>query len=329
MKKIILTLSILLSFSSLRAQDFHMSMYDAAPIFLNPAMTGLFDGKWRIHGQYRTQWKAVNYKPYNTALVSFDIPKNHWGFGVQVSNFRAGIGNYNELSALGSVAYSIPIDAQKRHNISFGLQGGISQKSIEYQLLTFNNQYTTDNGGGFNNDLPIVENFSGNSILRPVTNAGFLYYYAKQKSKLNPFIGVSAFNLVPAKESFFERDNILYTRFYAHLGVRINITETFYLLPKVLVMNQKNFNEQTEALDLGIYFKGSEFWLLGGIIYRNSDAFIASIGAKKSNFIAKVAYDFNTSSLSPVSSGRGGFEVSFTYMKPTSKPKFEKICPRL
>lgn len=328
--KFITSIILIIVFAGpLKAQDFHMSMYDAAPIYLNPAMTGVFDGKWRIHGQYRTQWKAVNYKPYNTALVSFDIPYKRWGFGVQVSNFRAGYGNYNELSALLSAAYAVPIDKAKNHNISFGVQAGMAQKSIEYQLLTFDNQYTPENGGGFDESLPIVENFSGNNILRPTTNAGILYYFAKQKSRFNPFIGISAFNLVPAKESFFERDNILYRRFFAHLGTRINITETFYLLPKVLIMNQNNFNEQTEALDVGYYFKGSEFWLLGGIIYRNSDAFILSLGAKKSNFIAKVAYDFNASSLTPVSNGRGGFEVSFTYMKPTSKPKFEKICPRL
>ncbi len=315
--------------TSLRAQDFHMSMYDAAPLYLNPAMTGVFDGKWRIHGQYRTQWKAVNYKPYNTALVSFDMPYKHWGFGLQVSNFRAGYGNYNELSALASVAYTIPLDAQKTHNLSFGLQGGFGQKSIEYKLLTFDNQYTPLNGGGFNEELPIGEDFSGRSLIRPVTNAGIMYYNAKQKTKLNPFIGFSAFNLVPAKESFFEDDNFLYRRYYVHAGVRINVTETFYLLPKVLVMNQKKFNEQTFALDAGYYLKQSDLYLIGGLIYRNADAMVVSLGAKRSNFIARLAYDINTSTLTVASSGRGGFELSFTYIKPNSKPKFEKICPRL
>src|SRR6185369_15701385 len=85
-----------------KAQDFHLSMYDAAPLFLNPAMTGLVEGKMRAHAQYRNQWNSVAYKPFTTALISFDMPKGKWGFGGQVSNMRAGIGNYNVFQLLGS-----------------------------------------------------------------------------------------------------------------------------------------------------------------------------------------------------------------------------------
>src|SRR5687767_13803302 len=94
--------------ATLQAQDFHLSLYDAGPLFLNPAMTGLVEGKMRAHGQYRNQWNSVAFKPFTTALVSFDMPKDKWGFGGQVTNMRAGIGNYNVLQILGSVAYDVP-----------------------------------------------------------------------------------------------------------------------------------------------------------------------------------------------------------------------------
>ena len=71
-KKGTLLLLLVLCTARVQAQDAHLSMYDAAPLFLNPAMTGVFQGDWRVHGQYRTQWKAVNFKPYNSALISFD-----------------------------------------------------------------------------------------------------------------------------------------------------------------------------------------------------------------------------------------------------------------
>ena len=106
------------SFGS-QAQDAHLSMYDAAPMFLNPAMTGVFQGDWRLHAQYRTQWKSVNYKPYTTALISFDAPVRKWGFGGQVSNFRAGLGNYNALQGTVSIAYTTSIDKSKNHNIEW------------------------------------------------------------------------------------------------------------------------------------------------------------------------------------------------------------------
>lgn len=328
-KKTLIILMVGLAFGKVKGQDFHLSMYDAAPIFLNPAMTGVFEGDWRIHSHYRNQWKAVNFKPYTTAALSFDMPMNKWGFGGQLMNYRAGIGNYNAFQALGSAAYTTPIDQQMSHNISIGIQGGFTQKAIEYQLHTFDNQYTTTNGGGFDNTIASGENFSGQSIMVPDVNAGVLYYYAKQQSKLNPFLGISAFNLLEPKETFFGSDNKLPMRFYIHTGARVNLTELIYVLPKVLIMQQNEYQEQTIAVDAGFFLKQPELYLLAGGIYRNKDAVVISLGARKADFIAKVAYDVNTSTLAPVSTGRGAFEISFTYMKQRNNPKESKICPRL
>lgn len=329
MKKLIIALLFLLSGWMGKTQDFHLSMYDAAPLFLNPAMTGIIDGKWRAHAQYRTQWKAVNFKPYNTALISFDLPVGKWGFGAQILNSRAGIGNYNALQGLVSAAYTVPLTSNKAHNLSMGVQAGVMQKSVEYKLYTFDNQYVTTNGGGFDNSLNSNETFASQSLIVPVANAGILYYYAKQQSKINPFVGLSAFNLLQPTESFFEANNKLPMRFYLHTGVRVNFGELFYLLPKVLVMQQGPAQEQTFALDAGIYFKHGEFYFLPGLVYRNKDAAILSLGAKRDNYIAKISYDINTSTLSQASTGRGGFEISFTYIKNDKKGKTKKICPRI
>ena len=330
MKKLFILLVFILGGRTLtHAQDFHLSMYDAAPIYLNPAMTGVFDGQWRAHGHFRTQWKAVNFKPYTTGLVSFDAPYKKWGFGAQIVNYRAGIGNYNALQGVASAAYTLPIDKSQFHNISFGLQLGVTQKSVVYQLHTFNNQYTTANGGGFDSGAATGEGFGGQSVFVPEFNAGLLYYDSKTKSKVNPFIGVSAFNILTPKESFFDAANELPLRIYTHAGVRINFLETFYVIPKLLYMQQRNFTEVTVAGDIGYFLKSNELYLLGGLTYRNMDAFIISLGAKKANYIAKIAYDINSSSLAPASTGRGGFEISFTYMHQNKDSETVKICPRL
>lgn len=306
-----------------------MSMYDAAPLFLNPAMTGVVDADWRVHGQYRTQWKSVNFKPYTTGLISFDMPVKKWGFGGQIINYRAGFGNYNVIQGAASAGYTVSLDESRFHNLSFGVQLGITQKSIEIPLHTFDNQYNTVGGGNFDNTLSSGESFASRSVLSPVTNAGILYYYSKQQSKLNPFIGVSGFNLIEPKESFYDADNTLAFRYYIHAGTRINFTEKIYLIPKLLIMQQESIREQTVALDAGVYFETAEMYLLGGVIFRNKDAAIITLGVRKENYILKVAYDINVSSLSGASTGRGGFEVSFTYMKKKDNSKNVKICPRL
>lgn len=343
MKRLIV-IFILFSASFVRAQDAHLSMYDAAPIFLNPAMTGVFEGSWRLHGQYRTQWKSVNFKPYQTALLSFDAPVKKWGIGFQISNFRAGSGNYNALQGILSVAYTTPIDKKKNNNLSFGVQGGVTQKSVEYQLLSFDNQYTTTNGGEFDMTISNNENFNGQSTYIPNVNAGILYFYSKPQSRLNPFVGISAFNLTQPKESLFGANNRLPMRYYGHIGTRINFTEMLYILPKVLVMNQDEFWEQTYALDLGYYIKSADMYLIASGIFRtvgwptsakseydkiDSDAMVVSLGAKMENITAKIAYDLNVSSLSTASNGRGGFEISVTYVHTKKKPQTQKICPRL
>lgn len=329
MKKYFLIILLFSFTQKAKSQDAHLSMYDAAPMFLNSGLTGVFSGDWRLHAQYRTQWKSVNFKPYTSALLSFDMPLGKWGIGVQVNNFRAGYGNFNVLQGLVSAAYNMPLDRRRIHNISFGIQAGAMQKSLEYQLLSFNNQYTINNGGEFDNSISSVETFGAQKMIVPVVNASVLYYFSKQQSKLNPFIGLSAFNLLNPKESFFNQDNRLPIRYYLHVGSRVNITELFYLLPKVLIMQQRKFSEQTYSVEAGYFLKGSETYLLAGLIYRNKDAMIATFGVKKENMIVKLAYDINLSSLSTVSSGKGGFELSFTYMHQKNKPKVEKICPRL
>lgn len=323
-------LAFLLIVSGLtKGQDFHLSLYDAAPLFLNPAMTGVIDAKYRVHAQYRNQWSSVAYKPFNTALISADMPKGKWGYGIQIINMRAGIGNYNVFQALLSAAYSIPLDKSKFHHLAFGLQGGFTQKSVEYKLYTWDNQYTGADGGSFNTEVPSNENFKRQSQMLPQVNAGVLYFYAKQQSRLNPFLGVSAFNLTKPKETFFDQANYLPMRFYTHAGVRVNISELLFAIPKVLIMSQGKAFEQTYALDAGYFFKNEKFFLLAGFTYRAKDASIAYAGFRKDNYIFKFGYDFNTSSLKTASKTRGAFELSFTYLAGKKKITEIRNCPRL
>ncbi|MEJ6617539.1 MAG: PorP/SprF family type IX secretion system membrane protein [Crocinitomicaceae bacterium] len=329
MNKLIIALFLSVFVHTASAQDAHLSMYDAAPLYLNPALTGVMDGDFRLHAQYRTQWKAVNFKPYTSILASFDMPIKKWSFGIQISNFRAGFGNFNVIQGLLSTSYNTAIDKRKNNFLSFGVQAGVMQKSLEHQLLSFNNQYNLSNGGDFDQTIVSGENFGAQSVVLPAVNVSGIYYFAKQKSRLNPFIGFSAFNLLNSKESLFGQDNRLPFRYYIHAGTRINITELLYVIPKVLIMQQGTFNEQTFAAEVGYFLKGSETYLLGGVIYRNKDALVATLGFKKAAFIFKVGYDFNLSSLTSASTGRGGLELSLTYTHKKKNSVSDKICPRL
>ena len=329
MKTLRLLVIIILSGNLLKAQDFHLSLYDSGPLFLNPAMTGVVDSKARIHAQYRNQWSSVAFKPYTTALISADIPKGKWGYGVQVINMRAGIGNYNAFQFLFSGSYSVPFDKAKNHNLSFGLQAGITQKSIRENNFSFDEQYNHTSGGSFDQSYQTNENFSRISQILPQLNAGLMYYYTKQQSWVNPFFGVSGFNLTHPKETFFDQNNHLPLRLNVHLGSRVNISEIFYVIPKILIMSQGKAFEQTYAVDAGYFLKDAKLYVLAGYIFRAKDANNANIGIRKENYILKFGYDFNTSTLKTATNTRGAMEIAFTYLMGKEKTEKLKHCPRL
>ena len=311
------------------SQDFHLSQYDAPPMFLNPSMTGMFDGYYRIHGHYRTQWSSIIKNPFTTAGLSFDMPVKKFGVGLQIFNYRAGTGNYNVFSALLSAGYDVVFDKQNNHHLALGVQAGIVQKSVNLNKLTFGNQYTNTGGGGFDTGIPNGEMFSNPNFLIHDINAGFMYYYAKDNSRLNPFIGMSAFHLTQPKESFLGTNNKLPIRYYFHGGVKVNINEKIQLLPKCIYMRQINDKEFTATLLLHYFLNDSETYLIFGPTYRSKDAAIIEGGVKKGRYICRISYDINTSSLKKVSNNRGGFEISLTYIARRSKPNPLANCPRL
>ena len=58
-------------YNNVFCQDPHFSQFFAAPITLNPALTGSSDNDWRFISNYRTQWQTLA-APYNTTTLSID-----------------------------------------------------------------------------------------------------------------------------------------------------------------------------------------------------------------------------------------------------------------
>ena len=324
-----ITVSLIFLGLNSSAQDFHLSQHDAAALYLNPALAGQFDGSYRIHGHYRTQWGSLSSKAYRTAAISFDMPIHKFAIGGQVINGRAGAGDYNALGILINGGYSFTVDNNKTHKFSIGIQGGVIQKSVNYENLYFENQYTTTNGGTFDQSLPNGEIVNNTSFWIPDVNAGFVYYYGKDQIKINPFVGASIFHLTQPNETFYGVDNKLPLRYIAHGGAKINLSERIQLMPKLLFMKQTNAQEINYGLMLHYHLKGTDAIILFGPTYRSADAFIVEAGLKMGSYEAKIGYDYNTSSLNDFSDGKGGFEISITYIPKIFKPNPIQNCPRI
>lgn len=322
-------------------QDFHLSQYDVASLNTNPALTGMFRGKHRLHIHYRTQWAAVVSRPFVTGQLSWDMRiDNRWSVGVQAINYNAGNGTYNTFQLLPSVSYSLPLTEDKYHRITFGLAAGFFNKSFNMSSLTWGNQFVAGlNGGSFNQDISSGENFLRKNVFKPDFNAGALYFFADPNSKINPFLGLSVFHLSQPNESFLGEKSKLPMRFLVHAGVEIGINERLSILPKIYYQFQGKAQELTLSAAAHYYLEKSKVYLIGGLTYRNSDAAIVEIGAQWNGWEARFSYDINFSSLKGVSKGRGATELSLTYIIPQgdssskknhkSKNKMVPLCPRL
>lgn len=331
MKKLLYITGFIFATTCIYAQDFHLSQYDAAPINFNPALTGLFKGDIRIHGHYRTQWSVIASKPFQTALISADMPLKgkKLSLGIQIADFRAGTGNYNVFAPHLSAAYDIKLDKKNYHHVSIGVSLGGIQKSVDMTKLTFGDQFSPYNGGGFDNALPNNELTTNNSYFMFDANAGLIYYYGKESARLNPFIGASVRHLNQAKESFFSQDNRIPMHMWFHGGVKINISERISILPKGIYMYQKKASEITSTVHLQYYLKKSDAYLIFGPTYRNKDAAIVEAGLKYGKFTYLLSYDINTSSLKNVTNSRGGLELSITWINRKLDPNPVKTCPRM
>ena len=72
MKTLLFSLLLLAFAFNLKAQDPNFSQFFASPLTLNPALTGKFDGSYRVAGNYRNQWPTIN-NAFTTYTASFDI----------------------------------------------------------------------------------------------------------------------------------------------------------------------------------------------------------------------------------------------------------------
>ena len=59
MKKVLQLFVLTLVVLRASAQDPHFSQFYMAPMYLNPAMVGAFDGNYRLSGLFRGQWGSV------------------------------------------------------------------------------------------------------------------------------------------------------------------------------------------------------------------------------------------------------------------------------
>lgn len=328
MRKLLFCLFLLQATGTMAQVDPHFSQFYAQPLWLNPGMTGIMEGDYRITGIYRKQWNDA--APFTTAGVSAEIATNkNISFGLNFLNQTAGNAGYTYMNAYASVAYNgMKFGTDNAQQISFGIQAGLLSRKFDPAKFQFGDQWNPSTG--YNPANPTSDALSYTSVAVLDIGAGAFYQDGTEGRALNFFGGVSAFHLTRPEDPFISRGDKqkLPVRYVAHAGARINLSDVFSLVPNLLYMRQGSAQEKM----LGLYadLKANNYTsVLLGTYYRAGDAFSPYIGLSWERISVGASYDVNVSELGEMAGKSGSIELSLTYNgRSKGKPMRYLGCPR-
>lgn len=329
LKKIILGVLVLVTANSF-AQDIHFSQFLNSPMNLNPAMTGAFEGGYRIIGNGRRQWNSVTI-PYQTFGMSLDahnfLQMKGVGAGLSIYNDNTGDSRLNTFQVNLAGSYTIPI--AKSQTVTLGIQSGFTQRRINNKNLRFDNQF---DGNQFDPSLAANESIDNFGRIYPNFNAGLLY--TKKIGVRKSFsAGTSLYNINKPEQSYFDNlkiglDRLVNMTFAGQwpLGKKTD------LLPSILVMGQGKYRQYTvgSSLKYTLENKTNNYRAIyAGLWTRAADAAFVNVGMDYNNLFVGLSYDINYSRLTPASNYRGGLEIAIIYIlnPPLPKRLKYKYCP--
>ncbi len=340
----------LLTTSVLKAQDPHFSQFYAAPVQMNPALTGVFEGQFRVAANYREQWSSILISnPFRTVAASFDMRHRLRGgdyvaFGLGALRDEAGVSRFTQNQANLSFAFLKQLSGNRyrRSNqyLVAGGQVGLGQNSVEWGSLWFSRQFDPsserpDQSRASGEPGIIGDNQSTNMFVN--FNAGLMYYALFDENR-SIYFGASAHHLNSPDISFLgDGSEDLYMKWVAQAGGELPFTDELSLLPAIVVMGQgpslqtvfggnfryNNHDWREVAIRVGAWARLANK-LESGI---NMDALIVSAILEIERFNIGFSYDITTSSLAAANNSRGAFEISLIYVQP-SKGRYSAACPK-
>lgn len=296
------------------AQDFHLSQYEMAPLYYNPALTGMYFGRkdpFRLTSNYRSQWQKLQGKPYSSVNVAYDMPFDRFGAGLYIMDHIAGTANFGTLQAGASGAYSITGTNSTEHFLTVGLQLGMLQKRFSQSDLLFASQYGTD---GLDPNMASGETFTSFRITRFDANMGVYYKYADPEDRFDPSIGVALYHVNMPDESFTGQKQRLPIRWSGTVACPFYLAEDkLTLRPNALFMYQRKAMEINAGLLVSYRMNESPYEVMAGASWRRKDAIVLHTGVKQGSTAFRISFDIVTNDLKNYGGVRGGFELGVVY----------------
>lgn len=329
-KKIIIAL-LSLSCYALLAQDPQFTQFYAAPMFLNPAFSGL-TYEHRFTANYRNQWPGIK-TAYSTYMASYDynISNLNSGIGGFILQDRAGTSNL--VTTMGGVNYAYRVKIGKYSEARGGITLLTAQKKIDYTQLIFNDQFIT--GAAVSQDALSVDKISYFDMA-----VGTLF------NSTNYWVGFAARHINRPNVSMVGNVEALPISASLHGGYRFIIKARGAGKTRLEEFVSASFNIRSEQkysqLDIGAYYFKSfinfGIWYRGlplkqykpGYANRESLSLLFGIEVPDKNFRIGYSYDATISNLK-INNTLGAHEVSLVYEIASKHKRNRRVlvsCPK-
>ncbi|MCF8449503.1 MAG: PorP/SprF family type IX secretion system membrane protein [Taibaiella sp.] len=316
--------SLLLFTGNSSGQFLRFSQYMAAPMTLNPAMTGLGTEDYRITSNHRSQWSSISPMPYQTSTMSVDIntlknklPKGDaLGVGVIGLFDRSGSGGVLNKTGGLSLAYHKTLGKDSNNHISIGAQGMWVHKNIDYARLTYEDIHNNGNG-------TLAYPFS--VFTEKETMSYFTYnvgamYSGKLGKQSSLYLGYSLYYVNRPIEYYLQSiSQVIYTKHSIYGGTTHHISNNVVLNTSGLFLYHGAAMELAAGSTVGVVLNprrtiahNKTILYMGGW-YRYQDALVPYVGFERRKVRWGFSYDINISDFTPAARSVGAYEVSLSF----------------
>jgi len=323
------------------AQDMHYTQFFNSPLTLNPALTGLTRGNYRVGIAHRSQWFGAAQSgffnaPFSTPSVFFDAPitinDDAVGIGGIFISDQTGGNAFSSFTGCLSASYIKSLGKRKAHQLSAGIQIGYTHKSIRQAGLRFESQFV---GTNFFETLSNEEQIAASAIGVINLNGGVLWF-GKINRRLSMYAGGSVFNVSQSRNQFLMNAPARwYLRWNVHTGIDITLGDRTHLLPCAMYMRNETADQLLPGASIAFDITPAATVSLGSLtrvinltnknIAADATALYGAFDYQ--GFKLGVSYDFTVSELKRSKSGLGAFEVTMIYIGRTKKSKRIIFCP--
>ncbi len=346
MRKITLLVLFAAFAFGVKAQGLQFNQWQYAPALLNPALTGAYEGTFRVGGILKEKWQSVG-SGWKTAEGFVDAPiirglrKQDWiGVGMSYAYDLQGERNMASINTQiqrVSLAYHLGMGTRKlKKTLSIGFQFGNTSRKFDTQGVLSEENIANGLDEGVNPLLMayLMANEPELSTDFRYFGGGFAYNAQTNKTTQMSFgLNVSQF-LNNNKQNFVAlASGDLETRFTGFFAMRNQTSKKTTFEPRVVFTQQgKNNKLYTQAI-FGYMLKNKMMLKYGAGFNTLNDDFNIPIylGIEKGNLRVGLAYDVDLGATAATST-YGGLELAASYIHILAKkpePKRILICPRL